>query len=102
MIDKERIGIYPAINDQTNKADCIVLIPENLKPGFLEEIVKRAAVTAETSPREFVFTGSTRGISHEMLKKLGKLPEDGRSLAVSSIVQAIPSSVKAITVYKLP
>jgi hypothetical protein len=102
MIDYERKGIYLAINVQTNRTDSAVLRPKILGYGVLEEIVKYATETVNTSPREFVFAGSQKKISCEMLEKLGKLPEGIRDQAVSSIVHAIPSSVETIVLNKLP
>jgi len=72
MINYENIAIYPVINTETQKPSGIVLKREMLKEGFLEEIVKQAVTTADYCSREFVFTGSSRKISHELLMNLGK------------------------------
>jgi len=102
MINRENIAIYPVINTEQSKTNSVIMVRELLKDDFLEEVVKHAAVSADDLRLEFVFIGNSRKISHDLLMKLGKLPEDQRNLAVSQIIKAIPSCVKEIAVNELP
>jgi len=94
----EKEGIRQLIDCGTNKTTGIIINPKVLGIERFEEIIKYAA--QDSSPRKLILMGGPPcNISDDLLKEIGKLPEEEKNSMISTLADTIPDNVGTVVLY---
>ena len=84
------------INSKTNEISGVALNPKVLEFDTFKKIIGDAATDISLCQFTLIGDSPSKIISNNLLKEIGKLPEDKKESMISILIDAIPSNVNTV------